>query len=63
MTGSFGGRNTVLLAVGVIDAVIGSRAKRVSAHGSLGMVSDPDGIRRKERLILLVHAGGDIGPP
>ncbi len=47
----------------VINAVVISRAKRVGAHRPLGMVGHVGSVRRKKRLILLVHPRGDVGPP
>src|SRR5271167_4572647 len=56
-------RNAILTPRGVINAVIISRGKRVGTHRPLGMVGHVGGVRRKKRLILLVHPRGDVGPP
>ncbi len=59
----FGGRHAVAGAGGVIHAVVTSGRKREGVGRALGVVGDVGDVRWEERLVMLVDARGDIGPP
>ena len=50
-------------SLAIINAVIKSFAKRILAHRAASMVGNVINIRRKEALISLMHARGDVSPP
>jgi hypothetical protein len=47
----------------VVHAVVMPQAKRKQAHRPLGVIRHKGRVLREKRLILLMHFGGDIGPP
>ena len=47
----------------VVDAVVAVPTDWKLRHGALGMVGHVGDIGREEGLVVVVHAGGDIGPP